>query len=226
MRFRFGQCTLDTSSRELLRSDAPVHLTGKAFRLLEVLIEHRPKALSKDDLQELVWPGVFVSEVNLTSLVTELRKAIGDEARDPTFLRTVYGFGYAFSGEVEEEAAAGSRAATNAAVSRRYRLLWGRKEIALREGENILGRGPESIEWIDRDTVSRRHARIVVAGGRATIEDLASKNGTYLRGERLDGPAAIADGDGIKLGSVPLTFRVFADDASTATGFKARRRPS
>jgi DNA-binding winged helix-turn-helix (wHTH) protein len=226
MRFRFGQCTLDTSSRELLRSDAPVHLTGKAFRLLEVLIEHRPKALSKDDLQELVWPGVFVSEVNLTSLVTELRKAIGDDARDPTFLRTVYGFGYAFSGEVEEEAAAGSRAATNAAVSRRYRLLWGRKEIALREGENILGRGPESIEWIDRDTVSRRHARIVVAGGRATIEDLASKNGTYLRGERLDGPAAIADGDGIKLGSVPLTFRVFADDASTATGFKARRRPS
>src|SRR5687768_11603030 len=71
MRVRFGQCTLDTGSRELLRSGAPVHLTGKAYRLLEVLIERRPEALSKDELQELVWPGVFVSEANLTSLVTE-----------------------------------------------------------------------------------------------------------------------------------------------------------
>src|SRR3970282_731628 len=105
MRARFGECTLDTSTRELLRDGTAVHLTGKAFRLLEVLIEHRPTALSKDQLQDLVWPGVFVSEANLTSLITELRKAIGDDAHSPSFIRTVYGFGYAFSGDLEDAAA-------------------------------------------------------------------------------------------------------------------------
>lgn len=55
----------------------PIHLTGKAFRLLEVLVENRPNAVSKDVLQDQVWPDVFVSEANLTSLVTEVRSGIG-----------------------------------------------------------------------------------------------------------------------------------------------------
>jgi DNA-binding winged helix-turn-helix (wHTH) protein len=222
MRVRFGECTLDTSSRELSRAGTAVHLTGKAFRLLEVLVENRPTALSKDQLQDLVWPGVFVSETNLTSLITELRKAIGDDAHSPTFIRTVYGFGYAFSGDIEE-ADVPARSAKKPRGGR-YRLLWGRKEIVLAEGENILGRGPESIEWIDRDTVSRRHARIVIEGDAAVIEDLGSKNATYLRGERLTAPAQLSDGDEIKLGSVPLTFRMFPDAASTATSVRARKR--
>jgi DNA-binding winged helix-turn-helix (wHTH) protein len=222
MRVRFGECTLDTSSRELLRDGTAVHVTGKAFRLLEVLIEHRPTALSKDQLQDLVWPGVFVSEANLTSLITDLRKAIGDDAHNPNFIRTVYGFGYAFSGELEEVGPP-SRSAKKLPAAR-YRLLWGRKEIMLAEGENILGRGPESIEWIDRDTVSRRHARLVIAGDTAAIEDLDSKNGTYLEGRRLKAPAPLSDGDEIKLGSVPMTFRVISDAGSTATASRMRRR--
>jgi len=221
MRARFGDCTLDTTSRELIRGGERVHLTGKAFRLLEVLVERRPTALSKDELQDLVWPGVFVSEANITSLVTELRKAIGDDAHGPAFLRTVYGFGYAFSGDVEEVAPPPRTAKKRAA---RHRLIWGRKEIALEEGENVLGRGPESVEWIDRDTVSRRHARIVIAGERATIEDLGSKNGTYLNGKRLAASAALADGDEVRVGSVPVAYRVLRDAASTATSARPRRR--
>jgi DNA-binding winged helix-turn-helix (wHTH) protein len=222
MRARFGECTLDTSSRELLRDGAAVHLTGKAFRLLEVLIEHRPTALSKEQLQDLVWPGVFVSEANLTSLITDLRKAIGDDAHQSSFIRTVYGFGYAFSGRLEEAAAPPRVGKTSRAG--RYLLLWGRKEIELAEGENILGRGPESIEWIDRDTVSRRHARIVISGDAAAIEDLGSKNGTYLKGRRLEAAVPLSDGDEIRLGSVPLRFRVLPEPGSTATGSRARRR--
>jgi DNA-binding winged helix-turn-helix (wHTH) protein len=220
MRARFGECTLDTGSRQLLRRGTAVRLTGKAFRLLEVLIENRPTALSKDQIQDLVWPGVFVSEANLTSLITELRKAIGDDAHDPSFIRTVYGFGYAFSGDVED--AAPPRSARRPVA--RCRLLWGRKEIVLSEGENILGRGPESIEWIDRDTVSRRHARISINGDAAVIEDLGSKNGTFLCGRRVEDERPLADGDAIKLGSVPLTFRVLPDAGSTATSARARRR--
>jgi pSer/pThr/pTyr-binding forkhead associated (FHA) protein len=65
--------------------------------------------------------------------------------------------------------------------------------------------------------VSRRHARIVVAGGQATLEDLGSKNGTFLRGKRLTSPAVLSDGDEILLGRVPMTFRVLTP-VSTRTG--------
>jgi DNA-binding winged helix-turn-helix (wHTH) protein len=219
VRVRFGACTLDTGSRELLREGEPVRLTGKAFRLLEVLVANRPNAVSKDELQNQVWPDVFVSEANLTSLVTELRSGIGDDARRPSFIRTVYGYGYAFSGEVVED---GKPASERAGVSR-YRLMWGRKEIVLREGENILGRGADSIEWFDRDTVSRRHARILVAEEAAVIEDLGSKNGTYVRGHQIENACPLKDGDEIRLGSVPLTLRVFTKAGSTATKSRARR---
>jgi DNA-binding winged helix-turn-helix (wHTH) protein len=219
MRLVFGGCLLDTGSHELYRDGVPVRLTGKAFRLLEVLVESRPNAVSKGELQDQVWPDAFVSEANLTSLVTELRNGLGDDARRPSFIRTVYGYGYAFCGETSETSPAASPKRSDIGP---FRLLWGRKEIVLREGENILGRGADSVEWFDRDTVSRRHARIVVDGATATLEDLGSKNGTYLRGERIDHASVLADGDQIRLGSVPLVLRVLARPGSTAT--KSRRR--
>ena len=220
MDVRFANCTLDTDSRELRREGQPVQVSGKAFRLLEVLVKSAPKALSKDELQNRVWPDVFVSESNLASLVAELRRALGDDARRPAFIRTVYGFGYAFCGELEPK---GTPAGPGRSGASRFRLLWGEKEIVLAQGENILGRGPESLQWIDRDTVSRRHARIVVTEDAATLEDLGSKNGTFLRGRPVEGVAPLADGDEIRLGSVPFTVRVFADPGSTATRSRARR---
>lgn len=222
MRIRFGDCTLDTDSRELLRGGRPVHLTGKAFQMLETLVANAPKALSKDALQSSLWPDVFVDESNLASLVAELRGALGDDARTPRFIRTVYGFGYAFCGEVAEAGPA-PPASRRSGVSR-FRLIWGQKEIVLTEGENVLGRGPESIEWIDRDTVSRRHARIVIAGAKATLEDLGSKNGTYLRGRLVERAIPVADGDEIRLGAVPLKLKVLAEPGSTSTRSRARRR--
>ena len=181
MRSRFGACTLDTGSRELVRDGRAIHLTGKAFRLLEVLVLNQSRAMSKEELASAVWPGVFVSDGNLSTLVAELRKAIGDDAHDSRFIRTVYGFGYAFSGAVEEEDAVDEEDAVAPRPAARCRLVWGRKEIELREGENILGRGPEAIEWIDRDTVSRRHARIVIDG--ATRSSRTSAARTALRSE-------------------------------------------
>ena len=219
MRVRFGECVLDTDTRELLRAGKTVPISGKAFRLLEVLVEKRPTALAKDRLQDLVWPDVFVSEATLAALVSELRTALGDDARRPAFIRTVYGFGYAFCGEVVDDTAGQT---AKRPVSR-FRLIWERKEILLAEGENVLGRGPESIEWIDRDSVSRRHARIVITGDAVTIEDLGSKNGTRLRGRRLEGTVALSDGDEIRLGSVPLMFKVLRAARPTATASSTTR---
>jgi pSer/pThr/pTyr-binding forkhead associated (FHA) protein len=75
----------------------------------------------------------------------------------------------------------------------------------------------------DRDTVSRRHARIVIGGETAIVEDLGSKNGTYLRGQRVEVASSLADGDQIRLGSVPLTLRVLARPGSTATRSRPRK---
>ncbi len=102
MKVRFGECVLDTDGRVLLRGAEPVHLTPKAFQLLSCLVEARPRAVSKNELQEKLWPSTFVSEGNLATLVKETRIAIGDDARRPLFIRTVHGYGYAFSGSVDE----------------------------------------------------------------------------------------------------------------------------
>jgi DNA-binding winged helix-turn-helix (wHTH) protein len=209
MRVRFADCTFDSETRELLRADRPVHLSPKAFRLLELLIENRPKALSKTDLQERLWPDTFVSEANLASLAAEVRQAIGEKSRSAHLVRTVYGFGYAFSGEASAENAA------RASARRRHCLQDGKREIDLVEGENIVGRDADAIVRIDHPTVSRHHARIVVAGARASVEDLSSKNGSFLEGKPLRKPRALKSGNIVRFGSVLMTFRTYSPEEST-----------
>lgn len=206
MRLRFDEFVFDIGTRELRRGGEAIPLLPKTFRFLEVLLERRPEAVAKTDLLDLVWPETFVTESSLARLATELRQALGDEARSPRFVRTVYGFGYAFIGDAREEASA-PRSSPNAAA---MRLVMGRREIALLEGENILGRDEAAHAHIDSAKASRRHARIVVTGTRATIEDLASKNGTFLRGRRLVATETLRDGDEIVIGPILLTFRAGA----------------
>src|SRR5512144_547235 len=133
MRVRFGECVLDSETKELLVGGKSVHLTPKALDLLAMLIENRPRALSKTEIHDKLWPGTFVSDGTLTSLLAEVRSAIEDEAHEPRFVKTLHRFGYAFSGVAEEirppRRAHGSRFA--------YRLFWGPREIALEEGETI-----------------------------------------------------------------------------------------
>ena len=97
MQVRFSDFVLDTDTRELLRDSRPIHLSPKAFQLLELLVETRPRALPKDTLYNRLWPNTFVVEANLSNLVGEVRAALGDNPRRPRFVRTVHGFGYAFS---------------------------------------------------------------------------------------------------------------------------------
>src|SRR5690349_9318473 len=97
---QFGTCTLELESRRLLRGGRDVRLTRKAFELLRILVEHAPRALTKAELLEHLWPGTFVSDDALARLVSDLRVTIGDSARVPTLIRTVHGFGYAFAAEI------------------------------------------------------------------------------------------------------------------------------
>jgi len=214
MRVQFGDCVFDSETREIFRKKQPVHLSPKAFRVLELLVEGRPRALSKEELHKKVWLETFVSEATLASAIAEIRAAIGDSGRKERFLRTVHGYGYAFNGEAVP---APRPLSPPTAEEPCYRVLWKNREISLVPGENVLGRDRDAVAWIDDPSVSRRHARILVAEGSARLEDLHSKNGTFVGGSRVQKPVVLCDGDSIRLGSASLTFRVFSGAASTAT---------
>jgi DNA-binding winged helix-turn-helix (wHTH) protein len=210
VRLAFGDCVLDVDARQLLREREPVHLTTKAFDLLQALVERRPRVLSKADAQELLWPDTHVSEANLPNLVAEVRSALEDDARSPRFVRTVHGIGYAFCGEaspVGSVAPAGESPFV-------YRLEWAGGVIALAEGEYLLGRHPESIVPTGAAGVSRRHARLLISNGRAVLEDLGSRHGTFVNERRLDSPATLATGDRFLLGTLPFTLLVSRPDFS------------
>ena len=209
MRSAFADYVLDTDTRELSRGGKRVHIEPKAFQLLELLIAARPTALSKSKLQDELWPRTYVSERSLAGLVADLRTAIGDRAQKPRFLRTVHRFGYAFCGEATTTAAVLHRADFHC------RLVWGDREVALSEGENVLGRDPAVAVWIDMNSVSRRHARIILSDGRATLEDLGSRNGTYLGDRRVAVPTHLSNGDQIKMGEARLVFRCFGKMGTT-----------
>jgi TolB-like protein/Flp pilus assembly protein TadD len=102
MRLLFGDCRFDAETRTLERGGKAVRLSGKAFQLLELLLAARPRPLAREELFARLWPDTFVSDANLASLVKEIRAAIGDDARQPRFLRTAHRFGYAFAGGVTE----------------------------------------------------------------------------------------------------------------------------
>jgi DNA-binding winged helix-turn-helix (wHTH) protein len=214
VRVRFGPYVLDQETRQLLCRDNVVHLSPKAFDLLSLLISHRPKAISKSDLQERLWPGTFVLEKNLANLVSEIREAIGDDSSNPQFIRTVHRFGYAFRetvprGELAQSASRGSEVS--------FRLKWISGRVTLEEGEHVLGRDPDVEIFLNSPGVSRRHARIAISAGRATIEDLGSKNGTFVGDERVERPRSLGDGDVIRVGSVSLTLRIAQTPSSTET---------
>jgi DNA-binding winged helix-turn-helix (wHTH) protein len=195
---RFDAFTFDGPASQLLRAGRPLHHSPKAFDLLAALLAARPRALSRDELMRALWPDTFVSRTSVAQLVGELRAALGDDAQAPRFVRTVHRFGYAWTAE--------AAAADPGAQAGGFRLLWGASEIPLREGENVIGRAVGSAVRIASPRVSRRHARITVAGPRAELEDLRSRNGTFLGRRRITAPVALSDGDEIVVGPAVLTF--------------------
>jgi DNA-binding winged helix-turn-helix (wHTH) protein len=214
VQFRFGPFTLDGESRQLLRGTDALHVSPKAFELLKVLVETRPRAVSKGELHERLWPKTFVSDANLAILIAEIRGALDDDARAPRFVRTLHGFGYAFSDNAVEVTRAEAQPSPGG-VS--YWLIWRKRKFALAEGENLAGRSPEAAVWVDVPGVSREHARVTIQRGGATLEDLGSRNGTFRAGERISAPVSLRDGDQIQLGPVLMTFRVWLPGAGTDT---------
>jgi DNA-binding winged helix-turn-helix (wHTH) protein len=215
LRVRFGDYVLDSGTRQLTCGARAVSLSPKVFELLELLLERRPEAVAKEAIHDRLWPKSFVSESSLARLAAEARAALADDARRPRYLRTVFGFGYAFCGEAVEE-----RPRVRPGLA--CHLTIGTRNISLSPGENVLGRADEATVSIPSTKASRRHARIVVEAQCAVLEDLASKNGTFLRGQLIDAPSPLAEGDEITIGEVVMTFRITRGGGSTETASRRR----
>ena len=212
MRVTFDRFTFDSTTRELLDGSARVHLSPKAFDLLHLLIAHRPAVVGKTAIFDRVWHDTFVSEANLSVVIAEIRQALGEDSKQPRFVRTVHRVGYAFSGEAREVTVGASPEAGP--------LCWlvrDDRAITLGPGEHVIGRDPRCAVWVDASGVSRRHARIDVDGRGASIIDLDSSNGTFVSGRRLAAAHQLSDGERIELGAATLTFRAWADAAAART---------
>ena len=206
MQSRFGQFRLDTDRRELRCGEAILRITPKAFQLLQLLVEARPKAVSQQELQDALWPDTFVDEGSLHNLIYQVRQILEDKGHE--IIRTVYGYGFSFAAPcVSDEARTVSRC----------QLLIGDDEFTLNEGENVIGRGWDAAVHIDAPSLSRHHARVLIDGAHATIEDLESKNGTSVAGQRVRTPRELKSGDRILLGSVAARFVILPAPASTET---------
>jgi DNA-binding winged helix-turn-helix (wHTH) protein len=208
-RFCFDRFCLDSDRKLLIRGDEPVHLTPRAFRLLEYLLQQYPKAVSKRELLEHIWSGTFVDEANLKTIVLEIRTALEERGGRADAIRTAYGFGYAFAGTLQSESDEGPTALVH--------LRWDEGSARLPAGAYLIGRGSGCAVVIDEPSVSREHARLTVSRDALRLTDLGSKNGTFVGSTRILATTDLFDTCRITIGTVEVDVSRLGKETSTET---------
>ncbi|MBZ5590503.1 MAG: winged helix-turn-helix domain-containing protein [Acidobacteriia bacterium] len=202
--FRLGKWLVQPSLNRFVHGDTELHVRPKLMDLLVFLAQHTGEVVSKEEILEGVWAKQFMAESVLSGLMAELRRNLGDDAHTPRFVETVPKRGYRLIAPAEpvgdETAATGTAAACVLIVAGR--------RVPLGEGEHLIGRAPDAAVHIDSTDVSRHHAKIVVREGRASIEDLGSKNGSFVGTQRVTEPTALRNGDQVRVGGVVIAFRL------------------
>lgn len=209
MAIRFGEFLFDREARQLTRAGQAVVVSPKAFDLLWVLIDARPRVVPKDEIIDHLWPDVVVEEANVRNLVGEIRHALGDDDLQPRYIRTVHRTGYSFLAEAFDDHSRPGRPAALLLDTDRAHILIG--------GANLVGRDLDCAVVLETTGVSRHHAQITITGETAIIEDAGSKNGTWVNGHRIESALQLNDGDVIRIGIASLRFRSRDAADSTAT---------
>lgn len=197
--FHLGDWLVQPSQCRLARGDTIVSIRPKLMDVLAFLARRAGHVVSKQEIIDAVWSKEFIAEGTLAQAVFELRAAIGDRRKGSRYIETIPKRGYRLVAPV-------SPVAAEPLAVPAYVLVIGDREVELKAGATIIGRAPDATLRLDIFEVSRHHARIVVHPGGATIEDLRSKNGTFLCRERLTAQAELHDGDEIRVGPVLLVF--------------------
>lgn len=211
--FRLGPWLVRPSLNRLVRGDTDLHVRPKLMDLLVLFSRHAGEVISKEEILEGVWAKQFMAESVLSGLMAELRRTLGDDAHSPRFIETVPKRGYRLVAPAEPvDDEAGAAGTPTACV-----LIVAGRRVPLGEGEHVLGRAPDAAVHIDSTDVSRHHARVVVREGCATIEDLGSKNGSFVGAQRVIAPTPLRNGDQVRLGGVLIVFRLPRCIQSTET---------
>lgn len=208
---RFGRFEFDPVTRRVRREGVDVHLAPKAFDLLAALLDAAPRVVAKRELHARLWPGGVVADATLVALIKQLRAALDDRDRSAPLIRTVHRVGYAL------DIPSAPRAPVSSAAAARW-LTLGHRRLPLASGENIVGRDEAASVRLDDPMVSRRHARILVSGAGALVEDLGSKNGTFIDGQPIAaGPMPLRNGLRLAFGTVLVIYGESGDGVPTLT---------
>jgi DNA-binding winged helix-turn-helix (wHTH) protein len=208
---RFGKFEFDPVTRRIRRAGADIHLAPKAFDLLAALLDAAPRVVSKRELHALLWPGGVVTDATLVALIKQLRAALDDRDRAAPLIRTVHRVGYALDIPSAQHAPAMNSVAA-------CWLTVGQRRLSLATGENIVGRDEAAGVRLDDPMVSRRHARILVSAAGAHIEDLGSKNGTFIDGQPIAAdPMPLRNGIQLAFGTVRVTYGESGNGMPTLT---------
>ena len=212
-RLQVGAWTVDADSGLLTQGDTSVRVRPKVMDLLVALAERPGELSSKEFLIARVWPDVVVGDGSLSVALAELRNALGNHPEAPEYIETIPRRGYRLTATMSTDE--GKDAHTEGS---HFWLTGAGLELELLQGENIIGRSPDAYVRIESPRVSRLHARITVEGDSAVIEDMGSKNGTFVGNTRVDGPIPLVHGDQIRLGQLAAILSVaVADRQSTLT---------
>ena len=233
--FRFGGFELDVAAYALRRGGERLKLEKIPMEVLILLVRSAGVLVDRTEIQAALWrPDVFVEHDSaINTAVRKIRQVLDDDAQTPRFVETVVGRKL-FVAQVEcstpesmagnhVEAEAPERSAAQHRAFPSYRVTRGQHEFVLSSGDNLLGRDPDANVYIDHPSVSRRHARISIAAGGATLEDLRSRNGTFLDGRKIDRRRELRHGAIIGLGPITLTLVVISGPASTLPMMKDTR---
>ncbi len=106
MIYLFADCRLDTSRHVLARAGAPVHVEPQVFELLVVLAGAGGDVVSKEDLIERVWGGLNVSDATISARINAARKAVGDDGKTQSIIRTVPKRGFQLAAPLRTESPA------------------------------------------------------------------------------------------------------------------------
>jgi DNA-binding winged helix-turn-helix (wHTH) protein len=207
---RFGSFELDFARHRLQCDGVEIHLPPQAFELLAILIEAAPRVVSKRELHARLWTNRIVTDATLVALVKQVRRALADNDRKSPLIRTIHRVGYAFDAPVVR------RGCGSESDPGRW-LIGDDRRVQLAEGDNVVGRDPQSDVWLDQPTVSRRHALVCVLSATTLVRDLGSKNKTRINGATLTENTALRDGDRIGFGTVFVTYRQLATGLPTLT---------
>ncbi len=212
---RFGVFDLDARTGELLKRGVRVHLQEQPLQVLAMLVERAGDLVTREELRERLYSrSVFVSfDQALNNAVAKIRAVLGDRAESPHFIETLERHGYRFIASVQwvspadlcPASAAGTKPSKCTVVAR---LTAEDRTIALTEGAHVIGRDPEAEVWIDSPVVSRHHARLIVGNGLVTVEDLGSRNGTFVNREPVTRISVLAHGDELRLGTIAFVVHL------------------